>query len=381
MRVLVLCEYPSLNGGEHSLLEAARCFDRRHVELIVAAPPAGPLAAALLGAGWPHLPLVCSDTRGHRLPLSALHERLAELLRHCAPEVVHANSVSMSRLAGPVVQQLKIPGIGHLRDIVKLGASSIAALASHRRLLAVSAATSRWYQGHGLERADIRVEHNGVDLTRFRPRSSSGYLHVQLGIDRKSRLIGTIGQIGLRKGTDVLLSAMSHVARQRPDVHLLVVGQRYSQKDEARAFEERIRRESAGSPLCGRVHWLGVRDDIDLLLNELTIYVHAARQEPLGRVLLESAAAGLAIVATDVGGTREIFCGSPPSALLVPADAVDHLAETVQRLLDSPDLQQDLGRAARRRAESTFNVQQAAQRLAGHYFEVADAGAARRCEV
>ncbi len=141
-----------------------------------------------------------------------------------------------------------------------------------------------------------------------------------------------------------------------------------------------MRQESARGALRGRVHWLGVRDDIDRLLRELTIYVHAARQEPLGRVLLESAAAGLPVVATDVGGTREIFCGLPPSALLVPVDAVDSLAESVRRLLDSPALQRDLGRAARGRAETTFDVQQAARRLEGHYFEVASTGARHRSE-
>ena len=112
----------------------------------------------------------------------------------------------------------------------------------------------------------------------------------------------------------------------------------------------------------------------------MTIYVHAARQEPLGRVLLESAAAGVPVVATDVGGTREIFCGRPPSALLVPVDAVDPLAESVLRLLDSPALQRDLGQAARQRAETAFDVHQAARRLESHYSEVAGPDARRRSE-
>ncbi len=236
MRVLVLCEYPSLNGGEHSLLEVARCLDRQRVELIFAAPPLGPLAAALQREGWPHLAWLCTNTQGQRLPPSGLRERLTELIRHSDPDVVHANSVSMSRLAGPVVQEINRPSVGHLRDIVKLSAASISQLACHRRLLAVSAATRDWYQRMGLAGADIRVEYNGVDLIRFHPRSPSGYLHAELGIDRSLRLIGTIGQIGLRKGTDVFLSAMHRVAERLPDVHFLLVGQRYSQKEEARCI-------------------------------------------------------------------------------------------------------------------------------------------------
>ena len=224
MRVLVLCEYPSLNGGEHSLLEVARCLDRQRVELIFAAPPTGPLAAALQRAGRTHLAWLCANLQGQRLPASGLREGLAELIRRSEPDVVHANSVSMSRLAGPVVQEISRPSVGHLRDIVKLGAASIAQLACHRRLLAVSAATRDWYQRMGLAGADIRVEYNGVDLVRFHPRSPSGYLHAELGIDRRMRLVGTIGQIGLRKGTDVFLAAMNRVAERWPDVHFLIGG-------------------------------------------------------------------------------------------------------------------------------------------------------------
>ncbi len=91
--------------------------------------------------------------------------------------------------------------------------------------------------------------------------------------------------------------------------------------------------------------------------------------------------AGLPIVATDVGGTREIFCARPPSALLVPVDAVESLAESVRAAAgQSPRLQRDLGQAARRRAETAFDVHQAARRLASHYFEVAGPEARRRSE-
>jgi glycosyltransferase involved in cell wall biosynthesis len=82
----------------------------------------------------------------------------------------------------------------------------------------------------------------------------------------------------------------------------------------------------------------------------------------------------LPVVATEVGGTREIFAGLEPSALLVPVDAVDQMAESVRRLLDCPILRRDLGRAARRRAETTFDVRHAARRLETHYFELARAG-------
>ena len=62
------------------------------------------------------------------------------------------------------------------------------------------------------------------------------------------------------------------------------------------------------------------------------LLVHAARQEPLGRVLLEAAACELPVMATDVGGTREIF-GDGPSVVLVPPGDPGALADSLRVML------------------------------------------------
>ena len=71
--------------------------------------------------------------------------------------------------------------------------------------------------------------------------------------------------------------------------------------------------------------------------------MHPARQEPLGRVLLEAAAAGVAVVATDVGGTREIFPPEADAARLVPPDDADALAAAMLELLGNRELRGRLG--------------------------------------
>jgi glycosyltransferase involved in cell wall biosynthesis len=105
-------------------------------------------------------------------------------------------------------------------------------------------------------------------------------------------------------------------------------------------------------------------------LPECTLLVHAARQEPLGRILLESAASGLAVVATDVGGTREIFPTESEAAWLVPADDVPAIESAMHTLLVDDTRRRALGAAARRRAESHFDIRQAAARLVGIYESV-----------
>ncbi len=311
-------------------------------------------------------------TGGVRRPLGLLREELAAILARIRPDLLDANSLSMGRLSGPVAADAAVPSLAHLRDIVKLSRAAAADLGRHGRLLAVSQAVRDYHAAGGVPPDRLHVLYNGVDLEEFRPRPATGYLHRQLGLPDAALLAGTIGQICLRKGHDVLARAAAILGDRLPELHWLIVGERYSAKQESRQFEAALHEAAAGLP--GRVHFLGYRDDIPRLLGELTILVHPARQEPLGRVLLEAAASGLATVATAVGGTPEIFPPESGSALLVPPDDPRALAEAVHRMAAEPELRLQIAAAARRRAEEVFDIRQSIAGLVGHYRDVRPTG-------
>jgi len=422
--VFILCEYPTLNGGEFSMLSTLDGVRAGGFTPAVIAPSVGPLGELLRSRGVEVLPFGLCDAVGKRLPLTEIRTQLAELLRRRRPDLLHANSLSTGRISGPVAAELGLPSMAHLRDIVRLSAQAVADLNCHRRLVAVSEATRQFHAAGGLDAKRLHVLHNGVDIERFRPRSPSGYLHRELGLVANAKLIATIGQISLRKGQDVLVRAAASLGPAADALHFLIVGERYSQKGESRRFEENLRnpeawlREDDGwlgasaassqnaetwglaaldpshpktghpktghpktghpktghpntshpkSDLSGRLHFLGFRDDVDRLLGELTLLVHAARQEPLGRVLLEAAASGVAIVATDVGGTPESFPSTLQSARLIPPDDPEALAAAIAELAADQPQRERLAAAARHRAEQAFNVGRATEALLHHY--------------
>ncbi len=375
-RVLLLCEYGSLNGGERSLLAVLDGLHAAGYRLTAAAPPASPLAAAFAQRGVPVAGLDLHDSQGRRFELPWCRQRIGEVVAAVQPDLLHANSLSMSRLSGPVAEQLGLPSLGHLRDIIKVPAAVIRDLNRHSRLVAVSQATRDWYLAAGLDAGRTHVLYNGVDLARFRPRPPTGYLHRELGLAPAARLVAFIGQLGMRKGLVALLAAAREVVSAAGDAHFVLVGQRYSQKEEALQYERQLHAAAELAPLAGHVHFLGVRGDVDRLLNEVALLVHPARQEPLGRVLLEAAAAGVPVVATDVGGTREIFPPATDSACLVPPDEPAVLAAAIGGLLTAADRRAALGRAARARAEQAFAAERAAESLARHYRELSGPAAA-----
>ncbi len=363
---LLLCEYPTVSGGEHSMLATLDGVRRAGIEAAVIAPPEGPLADALAATGVEVLPFVFRDSTGNRLPQDRLRAELAQLLGRRRPDLLHANSLAMGRLSGPVAADLGLPSIAHLRDIIGLSAQAVADLNRHTRLLAVSEATRTFHVARGLAAEKTHVLHNGVDLDRFQPRPRSGDLDRELGLPSGADLVATIGQICLRKGHDVFVRAAAILAEKRPNVHHLIVGERWSDKPESRRFEQALR-DAATGRLTGRLHFLGYRHDVNRILNELSLLVHPARQEPLGRVLLEAAASGVAVVATDVGGTGEIFPPPCEAARLVPPDDPGAMAAAVLELLGNERLRASLAAAARRRAEAAFAAERATAALVEHY--------------
>jgi len=359
-----------MNGGERSLLAVLDGLRTAGYRMHAAAPAVGPLTAAFVERGVPVVALDLHDTQGRRFELSVCRERIRAVVEAVKPDLIHANSLSMSRLTGPVAEQLGLPSLGHLRDIINVPAAVIADLNRHTRLVTVSHATRDWYVAAGLDPTRTQVLYNGVDLTCFRPRPPSGCLHRELGLPPEASLVASIGQIGMRKGLLTLMAAAREVVDTTDHVHFVIIGQRYSQKQEALEYERQVHAAADSGHLRGHVHFLGVRSDVDRLLNEFTLLAHPARQEPLGRVLLEAAAAGLPVVATDVGGTREIFPPETGSACLVPPDDPAALAAAIGRVLKDADRRAAIGRSARLRAEQAFDANRAAETLASHYGEL-----------
>jgi glycosyltransferase involved in cell wall biosynthesis len=105
----------------------------------------------------------------------------------------------------------------------------------------------------------------------------------------------------------------------------------------------------------GIVEWWGHRDDMPAVLQAATIFVLPTwYREGLPKVLLEAAATGRAIVATDMPGCREIVRPRVNGILVSPKDGAA-VARAIQTLLGSPELRQRFGRAGRRIAVSEFS--------------------------
>lgn len=348
------------------MLAMLKALGQDDLEIVVAAPIDGRFRPRINNIGIPVIPLQLRDNEGNKRPDVQIHTHLIQIVNQVVPDLVHANSLSMGRMIGRIAPQLPIPCTTHLRDIIKLSKAAIRDLNQNTGLVAVSQATQDFHVQQGLVSNKVQVIHNGVDTDLFHPAPANGSLRQELGLHDNDVMIANIGQICLRKGQVHLAHALVSMTQEYPELHLLIVGERYSQKQESIDYEKRIRKLFDDVSMGERLHFLGFRNHMEQLLNEVDLVVHTAHQEPLGRVLLEAAACGRPIIATDVGGTREIL-SDEDTALLIPANDIQALSTAIRHSLEDKALRERLGCRAREQAVEKFALIPAAERLRAYW--------------
>ncbi len=381
-KLLVVFEFDTLNGGENSILAVVPLLIEAGWSVTALWPGPTPsatdagsnnradkintLAGALDLAGAEKIVLPTHDPSGARKSQERYRDDLAKILMCTTPDLVLCNSLSTSRLCGPVTKRLMIPSAGYLRDIIKLSRKAVSDVNELDRIFAVSQATMNFHAAQGMDAGKIRVIYNGVDLEQFHPRNrtSPTALKKGLSIPETSPVVLFVGQIGMRKGIDVLVEAFGQVLPTSPDAHLVIIGQRHSQKQEARAYESSVAHASQQPPLAGRVHWLGRQTNVADWMAASRVLLHPARQEPLGRVILEAAASGLPIVTTLVGGSPEILGCNDSFDLLCNKDDAAALAMRTGQLLIDGQLWQSVSRELRNLAVRRFDRHTCARALA-----------------
>jgi glycosyltransferase involved in cell wall biosynthesis len=371
IRIAVLFEYPSLNGGERSMLAVIDELRNRNsrFEFVALAPPAGPLAVALSERAVSILSFEQHQPNGTRKAPNLLRTELLSMIERVHPRVLHSNSLAMGRLTGSTANRISCSCSSHLRDIMRISKAAMADLNRNGRLAAVSRATREYHVSRGMDPRRVDVVYNGVDTSEFQPRLKSDCLIRELGLPANAFVVLTVGQIGLRKGLDVLAESAVDVCGRIRNLHFVIVGERHSVKAESIEFErgldQRIRQAGFGN----RWHRLGRRTDVSRLMNAADLLVHTAHQEPLGRVLLEAASSGLPVIATNVGGTPEILEHNF-SAVLINAGDVSALSAAILQLYHDAAQRKTLAQHARQTIEESFTVELAANNLSGFWLDV-----------
>src|SRR5262249_51228662 len=150
--------------------------------------------------------------------------------------------------------------------------------------------------------------------------------------------------------------------RARPTLRVVIVGDG-SLRDDLRSL-------ASGLGVADRVLFLGHRSDIADLYDAFDLFVQSSEYEGTPNSVLEAMAMETPIVATDVGGTREL-AWPDVHALIVPSHDVSALRDAIQSALDHPADAATRAAAARRRIETDLSFQARTRRLETIYEDIA----------
>ena len=296
--------------------------------------------------------------RDEEIDLIHSHLTYSSIWSALATRLTGVRSVSSLHVAPSATRALQNSARHHiaveLRDRLMIAALNRWATG----VIAVSAALRDEYVGRRLDARKTRVVHNGIELERFsRPYAEArARLVAELGIAHDARVAVTVSVLRPAKGIEVLLEA----ARSVPDATFLIIGDG-PLRDEWTAMAERL-------GVASRVVWAGYRTDVDALLAGCELFVHPTLDDAFPTVLLEAMAAGLPVIASDVGGISEIV-DDDLTGILLPAGEAAALAEALRSLLADPVTRSRMGDEARART-SRFSTRSWMERLTAVYSEL-----------
>jgi mannosylfructose-phosphate synthase len=218
---------------------------------------------------------------------------------------------------------------------------------------------------YGFTPKNVEVIPPGLDVERFRP-SQPGEEKVTGEIP--DRYIFCLSRIDTNKGHDMLLRAFDIVRKKIPDVQLVIGGgSPKPQKTEQEVFammKDIINRHDMGS----RVRIYGyVPDEILVpLYRQAEIFALPSLFEPFGMTAQEAMACGTPVIASKLGGIREVITSGETGLLVDPRNA-DEFAEGIIRLLNDPGMLEDMGQRAYRHIHEHYSWDAIARRHIAFY--------------
>lgn len=224
------------------------------------------------------------------------------------------------------------------------------------------AARARFAQQGVSPRGRLLSVPNGIRIDRFSPASEErrAALRRDLGFAPGTRIIGTVGRLNPVKDQATLLRAFARLRGDFADTALALAGDG--------TLRVALEAQAAALGIGDAVRFLGDRSDVSALLQGFDIFALSSLSEGYSMALLEACASSLPIVATDVGGNREIVADGRNGLLTPPArDAA--LGEALATLLRDPVGAAAMGLAGRDWALREASVETMARRYDALYRE------------
>ncbi|MGE5707373.1 MAG: glycosyltransferase family 4 protein [Bacteroidota bacterium] len=346
LKILMAMPYSNQNGTERHVLLLSKGLLQLGHEVTVAAPP-GPVEGLFreAGLGWLELPPIRLGS------FLSVMRTLSEAAK--THDLCHFHA-AMEFCPGLRLFNRKIPLVftahGYLNELDYLKSGLFLNGTCDATISISSSERDRLRRG-GLSSKRNHLIFNGIDLAAFGKKESHS-LRAELKHD--GPLIGTVGMLMPTKRMEDFIEAVGLLRPEWPDLHAVIVG--------TGPLLPKLVAQIDRLGLRGKVHLLGLREDVPAILASLDLFAMPSEREGMSLACIEAMASGLPVVCTDIPAFSDLI-EPEVTGLRVGRRRPDQLAEAIHRLLADSAFRRKLGANAREKSRAFSSERMVQQTL------------------
>lgn len=349
INILMLTPEFSQGGTESYILNVCEYLKKNDINVIVMSD-GGVREKELKKICVEHIKVNCLKTR----KLTNLFEaiiKVRKIIKKYNINIIHTSSI-YTTIVGKISslfisRNVKIVNTLHggpNKNIEKTAAKLLNIFSDS--VIALSEKAKQKLLNYGLNDNKVSVIYNGI-----KP------MHKLALRENKKIIIGTCGRLVEQKGYEYLIRAISKINNDNLEFWLVGDGE----------LRDSLNTMANNYKISDRVKFLGFRTDIEVLLNEMDIFILPSLWEQFPISILEAMSLGKPIIATNVNGIPEEL---GDSGILIEPGNVSHICSSIQKLISDSELRNKLGASAEKRFFDNFTVDNMCRRLMNIYNNV-----------
>jgi glycosyltransferase involved in cell wall biosynthesis len=371
LSLMHICNGSALGGTAATSFRLARLLTDRGHRVLYCIPPTGIWGAKAAEAG---LEYSTEMTLRRGLRLRSIFSDMAfirRIVKERQVDIVHVHRPSeywrAALVLGSTPRKTKL--IRSRGVVMPLKAHFANRWLHNKRTDLVICTAQAIYDGYtnldGFDMDKVKLLHDGVDTSTFKPNQDGSEIRAQLDISPEAPVVGVIARIDHVKGHVHLINAAPAIVARFPDVRFILTG-RFSREKLLKELKEQVSRLGVEKNFI----FAGSLPDVPKVLAGVDVFALCSiGSEGSSRGTLEAMSCGLPVVASNVGCLGDIVV-EEKTGFLVPHSTPEQLADRICRLLTNPELRKSMGQAGRQRIEENFDELEMVSRLEEHYYSL-----------